>query len=71
VPSDTWFWETTVRQSELEDGSSEIVLFVTGLSRAREVLCYGQELLRLMGAFGWPVQCQDPRAEIQTLALWL
>ena len=69
--SESWYWETTLRSRELEDGRHETVLFVSGLSRAGNVLCYGAELLRLMATFGWLIQGVDPDAEIQTLTLWL
>jgi Double zinc ribbon len=69
--SEGWYWETSLRSRDLEDGRHETVLFASGLSRAGDMLCYGAELMRLMATFGWLIQGADPDAEIQTLTLWL
>jgi hypothetical protein len=65
-----WFWETTVR-SRLDGGRRTGALMVSGLSRVDDVVCYGQELVRLLETFAWLVTAKDPAARIRTVRMWI
>ena len=64
-----WFWQVNFLHQPLPDGRREVTLATSSLSRTDNILCYGQELARLLGAFEWLVRTGDPSAEFETTSL--
>lgn len=65
-----WFWEVRFRAlPDAKDGRKQALLFVSSLSRSKDVICYGQELARMYAAFTWQVEKTDPNASFQTVLL--